>query len=146
MVGERCNGFMNTDHVDCIGVPVQVPPQVAPPGQQNQVPWAALEGGVLMQQEIGHFEACTPVTNVFPVDVSFGSGRQAATTGLSDLLGGSEGSQRRAKGLATRRRANVSDRSTEREPPARFNHAAPRVPCEFSDGPCFPPGEPDPHR
>lgn len=31
--------------------------------QQNQVPWAALEGGVLMQQEIGHFESCNSVAH-----------------------------------------------------------------------------------
>jgi hypothetical protein len=58
MVASAANGFMNTNIADCSGSPFSFHAEYDTARQQNQVPWAALEGGVLMQQEIGHFEPC----------------------------------------------------------------------------------------
>jgi len=61
MVASAANGFMNSDPNTCFGTPFNFHPEYNTASQQNQVPWAALEGGVLMEQEIGHFESCNSV-------------------------------------------------------------------------------------
>jgi hypothetical protein len=53
------NGFMNTNINTCDGTPFTFHAEYSSAKQVNQVPWAALEGGVLMEQEIGHSESCT---------------------------------------------------------------------------------------
>src|SRR5438309_1578079 len=63
MVASAANGFMNTNPRTCGGRPFDFHPEYNTAAPQNQVPWAALEGGVLMQQEIGHFESCSGVAN-----------------------------------------------------------------------------------
>ena len=67
MTASAANGFMNTNIADCTGTPFTFHAEYSTAEQQNQVPWAALEGGVLMQQEIGHFEVCNSVTNQYPL-------------------------------------------------------------------------------
>ena len=66
MIASAANGFMNTNIADCSGTPYTFHAEYSTAQQQNQVPWAALEGGVLMQQEIGHGEVCNSVTNQDP--------------------------------------------------------------------------------
>ncbi len=66
MTASAANGFMNTNIADCSGTPFTFHAEYSTAKQQNQVPWAALEGGVLMQQEIGHGEVCNSVTNKDP--------------------------------------------------------------------------------
>ena len=66
MTASAANGFMNTNIADCSGTPFTFHAEYSTAKQQNQVPWAALEGGVLMQQEIGHGEVCNSVTNQDP--------------------------------------------------------------------------------
>ena len=61
MVASAANGFMNTDFKSCNGMPFDFHPEYSTAQPQNQVPWAALEGGVLMQQEVGHYESCASV-------------------------------------------------------------------------------------
>jgi hypothetical protein len=61
MVASAANGFMNTDVTSCNGAPFDFHPEYNTAAKQNQVPWAALEGGVLMEQEIGHSEGCGSV-------------------------------------------------------------------------------------
>jgi hypothetical protein len=61
MVASATNGFMDTDLETCNGTPFNFHPEYNTARQQNQVPWAALEGGVLMENEIGHFEPCSSV-------------------------------------------------------------------------------------
>ena len=67
MTASAANGFMNTNIADCTGTPFTFHAEYSTAKQQNQVPWAALEGGVLMQQEIGHSEVCNSVKNQDPV-------------------------------------------------------------------------------
>jgi hypothetical protein len=66
MVASAANGFMNTDLSTCNGTPFSFHPEYSTAAVQNRVPWAALEGGVLMEDEIGHFEPCGSVTNALP--------------------------------------------------------------------------------
>jgi hypothetical protein len=66
MVASAANGFMNTDAATCNGFPFDFHPEYNTASKQNQVPWAALEGGVLMEQEIGHFESCKSVKDPLP--------------------------------------------------------------------------------
>jgi hypothetical protein len=70
MVASAANGFMNTDLHTCNGTPFTFHAEYSSASVQNQVPWAALEGGVLMEDEIGHFEPCSSVTNPFPLSLS----------------------------------------------------------------------------
>ena len=62
MTASARNGFMNTSMATCDGHPFTFHAEYDTARQQNMVPWSALEGGVLMEQEIGHFEACRRVT------------------------------------------------------------------------------------
>ena len=57
MTASAANGFMDTNYKTCAGIPHTFHAEYSTARQQNQVPWAALEGGVLMQQETGHFES-----------------------------------------------------------------------------------------
>ena len=67
MTASAANGFANTDSATCAGTPYTFHAEYSTASIQNQVPWAALEGGVLMEQEIGHSEVCNSVTQPGPV-------------------------------------------------------------------------------
>ena len=58
MTASAANGFMNTNIADCSGTPFTFHAEHNTAKQQNQVPWAALEGGAT-EQEIGHGEVST---------------------------------------------------------------------------------------
>jgi hypothetical protein len=73
MVASTGNGFMDTNVNTCAGTAHTFHAEYITASQQNQVPWAALEGGVLMQQEIGHFESCNSVTNSLPISAFGGT-------------------------------------------------------------------------
>ena len=83
MVASGRNGFMNTNYKTCAGTPFNFHAEYNTAAQQNQVPWAALEGGVLMEQEIGHFEACSSVTNSCLTAPSTRTARPSATPACS---------------------------------------------------------------
>ena len=59
MIASAHNGFMNTNFKTCKGSRFTFHAEYNTAAPQNQVPWAALQGGVLMEQEIGHNELCT---------------------------------------------------------------------------------------
>lgn len=63
MTASAKNGFMDTNIDTCAGTPFSFHAEYATAKANNRVPWAALEGGVLMQEEIGHFETCGSVSN-----------------------------------------------------------------------------------
>ena len=92
MVASAANGFMNTNVNTCAGTPHAFHAEYSTASQQNQVPWAALEGGVLMQQEIGHFESCNSVANNLPFSVSDPDGQSFSDPNVyQTCMGGSEG-------------------------------------------------------
>jgi hypothetical protein len=70
MTASAANGFMNTNLSNCSGNPFTFHAEYATAAPQNQVPWAALQGGVLMEQETGHSEVCASLTNKDPESFS----------------------------------------------------------------------------
>ena len=75
MTASASNGFMNTNINTCVGTPYTFHAEYNTASVNNQVPWAALEGGVLMEQEIGHSEVCNSLTNQDPFTVTFPNGQ-----------------------------------------------------------------------
>src|SRR6201984_3954433 len=84
MTASAANGFMNTNIADCTGTPFTFHAEYSTAKLQNQVPWGALEGGVLMQQEIGHCEVCNSVTNNDPFTASFANGQSYSDPSVFD--------------------------------------------------------------
>ncbi len=138
MVASAGNGFMNTDVNTCNGTPHTFHAEYATAAQQNQVPWAALEGGVLMQQEIGHFESCNSVKNQFPIS-AFGGGFTDNNV-FQTCLGGSEGKNAVGEGPCDPD-TGVCTVATTQGPTGPVacpsNNAGSGLNCEFSDGACF---------
>jgi hypothetical protein len=130
MVASATNGFMNTDFKTCNGTPFDFHPEYNTASKQNQVPWAALEGGVLMQQEIGHFESCSSVKT--PLGVPFDPA--ASWTCAGGIEPGSTGEG--PCSLTT----GCTNPTTEGGGPCPTNSPAGNN-CEFSDAICLPAGE-----
>jgi len=63
MQASAVNGFHNTSIEDCSGTPFNFQPEYNTAKKQNITPWAALQTDVSTQYEIGHFEACTSITD-----------------------------------------------------------------------------------
>ena len=63
MQASAANGFQNTSLIDCSGKPFNYEPEYNTAAPGNIAPWTALQTDISTQFEIGHFEACTTVTN-----------------------------------------------------------------------------------
>ena len=98
MTASAANGFANTSMADCSGTPFTFHAEYSTAKQQNQVPWAALEGGVLMQQEIGHAEVCNSVTNKDPFTFDAGSQSYSDPNVFDTCNGGTEGPGAKGEG------------------------------------------------
>src|SRR5690348_8216576 len=137
MTASAANGFMNTNIADCTGTPFTFHAEYSTAKQQNQVPWAALEGGVLMQQEIGHSEVCNSVKNQDPF--TFGTSYSDPNV-FDTCMGGSEGPGQTGEGPCDPNTGICQNPSTEGPngpvacPTNVFNSGAN---CEFADGNCF---------
>jgi hypothetical protein len=127
MVASEANGFMNTNSRTCGGSPFAFHPEYDTAAQQNQVPWAALEGGVLMQQEIGHFESCSSVST--PLGFSFD--QLAAWTCMGGIEPGGTG-----EGPCNFSTGACTNATTE----GGMACPAGAGLCEFSDAICAPSG------
>jgi hypothetical protein len=153
MTASASNGFMNTNFQTCSGSPFTFHAEYNTANEQNSVPWAALDGGVLMQQEIGHGEVCTSLTHHDPALVTDGVVADKNIifndqSSFDTCVGGSEGT--------TRTRANVGEGGCnartgvclhpETEGPTGkpiacpFNKFTSGALCEFADGYCIPKG------
>ena len=131
MTASAANGFMNTNVNTCAGTPFTFHAEYNTAKQQNQVPWAALEGGVLMQTETGHSEVCSSVTNQDPFSEAFANGQSYTDNSVFDTCNGG------------------SDPGSTGENPANFATAetqgltGPQAcqtqgdECEYGDGFCF---------
>ena len=136
MTASAANGFMNTNFRTCDGTPFTFHAEYNTAAQQNQVPWAALEGGVLMQQEIGHFETCDSVANQFPLSFPGFSDPQVFQT----CMGGSEGKNATGEGPcdpATGICQNATTEGPNGPVACPTNDSGSGQLCEFSDGECF---------
>jgi hypothetical protein len=136
MTASAANGFMNTNVQTCNGTPFTFHAEYNTAAQQNQVPWAALEGGVLMQQEMGHFETCNSVASQFPLSFPGFSDPQVFQT----CMGGSEGKKATGEGPCDPRTGicqNATTEGTNGPVACPTNDSSTGALCEFSDGECF---------
>ena len=139
MTASAANGFMNTNIADCSGTPHTFHAEYNTAKQPNQVPWAALEGGVLMEQEIGHGEVCNSVSNRDPFNASYPGGQSFSDPKVFDTCnGGSEGPNATGEGPCS---GVICQNATTQGPNGPVacptNNAASGALCEFADGNCF---------
>jgi hypothetical protein len=139
MTASAANGFMNTSIADCSGTPFTFHAEYSTAKQQNQVPWAALEGGVLMEQEIGHSEVCNSVTNQDPFSASYPGGQSYSDPKTYDTCtGGSEGPNATGEGPCTSSGCQNATTQGPNGPVAcSTNNPASGALCEFADAFCF---------
>jgi hypothetical protein len=141
MTASAANGFMNTNIADCSGTPFTFHAEYNTAKQQNQVPWAALEGGVLMQQEIGHSEVCNSVTNRDPFSASFPGGQSFTDRNVFDTcVGGSEGRAATGEGPcdpATGICQNAMTQGPTGPVACPSNNFTSTATCEYADANCF---------
>ena len=141
MVASARNGFMNTNYQTCAGTPFNFHAEYNTAAQQNQVPWAALEGGVLMEQEIGHFEACGSVTNSLPYSTGYQDGQTFSDPSMfQTCVGGSEAPSLTGEGGCDLSTGICQNPTTEGGAACPSNNFASGYLCEFSDAACFPAG------
>jgi hypothetical protein len=141
MVASGKNGFMNTNYKTCAGTPFNFHPEYNTAKQQNQVPWAALEGGVLMEQEMGHFEPCSSITNSYPYTASYADGQTFDDPDTAQTcVGGFEGPGKVGEGPCNATTGVCQNATTEGGgacPSDNFNSGDL---CEYSDMTCVPAG------
>jgi len=65
MQASAANGFASTSIADCSGTYFNYQPEHSSANRSNIIPWAALQTDISTEHEIGHFEACTSVSNFF---------------------------------------------------------------------------------
>src|SRR5262249_13803963 len=99
MVASAANGFQNTSITRCSGTPFTFHAECSSAQPQKHLRWAALEGGVLMEQEIGHGETCSRVSNKIGVSETFGDGSSYSDPNVYQTCnGGSEGKKATGEG------------------------------------------------
>jgi hypothetical protein len=149
MTASAANGFMNTNGItggklgDCSGAPFTFHAEYGTAAVPNQVPWAALEGGVLMEQEIGHNEVCASLIHHSPTHAA----------GLTDLktfdtcVGGAEGAKKVGEGSCSLKAGPTfgvcqhpqTEGTTGPIACPSKSFLSPQL-CEFADGTCLPQG------
>ena len=140
MTASAANGFMNTNIGDCSGTPFTFHAEYSSAQQQNQVPWADLEGGVLMQQEIGHGEVCGSLANQQPFTMKFPGQTYSDPADFSTCVGGSEGPNVTGEGPcdpATGVCQNAETQGPTGPVACPVNNFKSGANCEFADGSCF---------
>jgi hypothetical protein len=141
MVASAKNGFMNTNVTTCDGTPFNFHPEYSTAEQQNQVPWAALEGGILMEQEEGHFEPCNSISNSLPFVDDYADG-----TSITDLTsaqtcdGGFEGPNAVGEGPCDPTSGVCTVVTTEEGTTCPNDNFLDGSHCEYSDALCLPAG------
>ena len=134
------NGFTDTNMSDCSGNPFTWHAEYSTARQQNQVPWAALEGGVLMEQEIGHGESCARLIGKDGFSARFSNGTSYADPDVYQTCGGGmEGRGKRGEGPCNPKTGNCQGSETE-GPHGPVPCTTATTNCEFSDGYCLPKG------
>jgi len=141
MTASAANGFMNTSIADCSGTPYTFHAEYSSAKQENQVPWAALEAGVLMEQEIGHGEVCDWVKHQDPFSASFPGGQSFSDLGTYDTcMGGAEGPSAVGEGPcdpSTLVCRNPTTQGAAGPVACPNDKAASGGLCEYADGFCF---------
>jgi hypothetical protein len=145
VTASAANGFMDTNIADCSGRPFTFHAEYNTARQQNRVPWAALEGGVLMEQEIGHSEACNSLANQDPYSTTYADGQSYSDPYTYDTCdGGSEGPNATGEGPCNPL-TFICQNATTQGPTGPVacptDNSATGAHCEFSDSFCFPKGD-----
>jgi hypothetical protein len=144
MTASAANGFMNTNLTTCDGTPFTFHAEYSTASINNRVPWAALEGGVLMEQEVGHSEVCNSLTNGDPYSAIFPNGQSYTDDQTYDTcLGGSEGPNAVGEGpcsATTGLCQNAETQGPDGPVACPSENSASTVRCEYADGICFPQG------
>jgi hypothetical protein len=144
VVASAANGFQNTSMADCSGTPFSFHAEYNTAKKANQVPWAALEGGVLMEQEIGHGESCSSVTHKLGFSATYSDGSSYSDPNVFQTCnGGTEGKGKTGEGPCSPTTGICQHASTQGRhgpvacPSNKFNSGQL---CEYSDANCFPKG------
>jgi hypothetical protein len=144
MVASAQNGFMDTNIANCDGQPFTFHAEYNTAAQQNQVPWAALEGGVIMEQEVGHFETCNSLKYKDGYQVTDSNGESYSDPDVyQTCVGGSEGPKAVGEGpcsATTDLCQNSQTEGTTGPIACPTDNADSGQLCEYSDGYCFPAG------
>jgi len=144
IVASAANGFQNTSITDCSGTAFSFHAEYSSAKQQNQVPWAALEGGVLMEQEIGHGETCSSVSNQLGFSFAGADGSSYSDPDVFQTCnGGSEGPAATGEGPCNATGTvclNATTQGTGGPVACPTQDSTSGALCEFSDAYCFPKG------
>jgi hypothetical protein len=146
MQASSANGFTDTNMSNCSGNPFTWHAEYSSAKQQNQTPWAALEGGVLMEQEIGHGESCSSLANKDGDTVSYqgGKGSYVDPKVYENCVGGEEGKGDKGEGPCNTTTGACKGSTTEgKNGPVACpdpNYQTSTDHCEFADGFCLPKG------
>lgn len=141
MVASGKNGFMNTNYQTCAGTPFNFHPEYNTAKAQNQVPWAALEGGVLMEQEMGHFEPCSSITHTYPYTASYSNGQSFDDPHTAQTcVGGFEGKGKVGEGPCNATTGVCQNATTEGGGACPSDNFTSGDLCEYSDMTCVPAG------
>jgi hypothetical protein len=144
MQASAANGFMDTNIANCDGRPWTFHAEFNTASQQNQVSWAALEGGVIMEEEIGHFETCNALLYRDGVDFSYPDGSTYQDPDVyQTCVGGEEGPTSVGSGPCSPKTDlchNAETEGTTQPIPCPTENAGTGQLCEFADGYCFPKG------
>jgi hypothetical protein len=140
MTASAANGFANTNMANCDGTPFTWHAEFSTARYSNRgVPWAALEGTVLMEQEIGHFETCSYLTSKegYTLGTQFSDPDVYQTCNGGEEGTGNHGGSCSAKSFIC---IGAEAQGTKGPVACPTNNAASGQLCEFSDGYCMPAG------
>jgi hypothetical protein len=141
MVASGANGFTNTNISDCSGNPFNFHSEYSSALPQNQVPWSTLKSGILMQQEIGHFEKCASLSHPMPINDQEGPGQSFVDPSVYQTCnGGTEGPGGVGEGPCNAGTGICQNATTEDGLSCPTDDFTSNAPCEFSDAPCAPAG------
>jgi hypothetical protein len=147
MVASAANGFTNTSIKNCDGTPYTFHAEYSTAAPQNQVPWAADEGGVLMEEEIGHGESCNSLAYKDGYSAAYAGGQSFSDPDVyQTCMGGPEGPKAVGEGPCTTNKKGVTTckNATTQGPngvqKCPTDNPASGALCEFADGYCFPAG------
>jgi uncharacterized Zn-binding protein involved in type VI secretion len=144
IVASAANGFQNTSIADCSGAPFSFHAEYSSAQQQNQVPWAALQGGVLMEQEVGHGESCATLGNKLGFSATYADNSSYVDPNVYQTCnGGLDGKKGEGPCVIGTTSITCSHATTQgRTGPVACSTKDPTTGalCEFSDGFCIPKG------
>jgi hypothetical protein len=144
ITSSAANGFMNTSNGTCGGTAFSFHALYSTAAQGNQVDWAALEGGVLMENEIGHFEPCASISSADAVSITADSFsdpavKQVCNGPFEAQNGGSSTGEGPCVAPAPNL-ANCTGATTEGSTATACPTFNPSNACEQGDGYCIPSG------